>query len=336
MWIRSHQSYANHPAVLFLQRHLNISKAQVLGHLHLLWYWAVDYSLDGSLKNVKKETIAEAAGYFGSPSNWVKALHECGIIDRNDYLAQWDEVIGGLMSFRENGKERQKRFRQNRKASPLHNAEVTVTSPLRNALPTADVTVTSPLRNADKTAPPARASERVRVESKSKSKRGSSPSPHPEASPPESEREASPDPHIPSLEECLLWAGVAGVDPDWVRRKFDYTTGMNGWVRNQKLIGWQRLWKTWFDEDRRQGKWPLPEARNKNTQATVRVQRALWQIDQEIKILETAIDEHPIHNRCMGQVFTDDEKKEHAAMLEKLAALQKEKKAGMGGTANAA
>jgi hypothetical protein len=119
---------------------------------------------------------------------------------------------------------------------------------------------------------------------------------------------------------------MAGVDPEWTRRKWTYTDGTHGWLRNGKLIRWQKLWKSWFDEDKEKGKWPPQDQAKKGA---AEKPRALWQIEQEIKITEAAIDADPIHNRCMGQVFTAEETAEHAAMLKKLDALEKEKKAAL-------
>ena len=60
--------------------------------------------------------------------------------------------------------------------------------------------------------------------------------------------------NIPTLEECLMWGARAGVPDDWIRSKFANTTGTHGWVKNRRLILWQVLWKTWFEDDRITGK----------------------------------------------------------------------------------
>lgn len=48
-WLRSHQELARHPKVKRLSRQLNISLPQAIGHLHLLWWWCMDYAQDGDL-----------------------------------------------------------------------------------------------------------------------------------------------------------------------------------------------------------------------------------------------------------------------------------------------
>lgn len=65
-----------------------------------------------------------------------------------------------------------------------------------------------------------------------------------------------PEVSIPSIGDVRAWAESSGrVDPDWAERKWKMTTGNNGWQRNGRLIGWQRLWIVWFEEDVRAGKW---------------------------------------------------------------------------------
>ena len=72
-----------------------------------------------------------------------------------------------------------------------------------------------------------------------------------------------PEVSIPSIEDVRAWASTSGrVDPDWAERKWKMTTGNNGWQRNGRLIGWQRLWIVWFEEDVRAGKWKKTAAGN--------------------------------------------------------------------------
>src|SRR5687767_5633894 len=48
-WIESHQEIARHPKTRKLARLLGGSVPTAIGHLHLLWWWAVDYAEDGWL-----------------------------------------------------------------------------------------------------------------------------------------------------------------------------------------------------------------------------------------------------------------------------------------------
>ena len=64
-WIESHQALREHPKVYRLMDLLGISKLDVIGHLHLLWWWCVDYAPDGLL-HYSPLQIARAAEWTGS------------------------------------------------------------------------------------------------------------------------------------------------------------------------------------------------------------------------------------------------------------------------------
>jgi hypothetical protein len=43
-WIEAHQELAHHPKIRRLARELGVPKAQAIGHLLMLWLWAVSYA----------------------------------------------------------------------------------------------------------------------------------------------------------------------------------------------------------------------------------------------------------------------------------------------------
>jgi len=45
-WIKSEQALATHPKLLLLSKDIGVSVPQTVGHLHLLWWWALDYCQD--------------------------------------------------------------------------------------------------------------------------------------------------------------------------------------------------------------------------------------------------------------------------------------------------
>ena len=55
---------------------MGISKITMLGHMHLLWYWALDYAQDGNLSAFEPVDIAEAAEWDGDSAAFVNALTE--------------------------------------------------------------------------------------------------------------------------------------------------------------------------------------------------------------------------------------------------------------------
>jgi len=78
-WIKSDQSLANHPKLILLARELGISKVQALGHLHLLWYWVLEYADDGELKYL--DLIPDACEWKDDPQVFLDALINYGFID---------------------------------------------------------------------------------------------------------------------------------------------------------------------------------------------------------------------------------------------------------------
>lgn len=101
-WIESHQTLKDHPKIFVLTDALNISRVQAIGHLHLLWWWCVDYSPDGIVKH-SDTAIARAAEWSGESKLFVESLITAGFIDRaNGVLTihDWMDFCGPLMKRR--------------------------------------------------------------------------------------------------------------------------------------------------------------------------------------------------------------------------------------------
>lgn len=87
-WIESHQELRNHPKLTDARQKLAAEirtnpseRAQLIGHLHLLWWWCMDYALDGDLTRYTIQQIAEAAEWPGDPHHFVEALASAGFLD---------------------------------------------------------------------------------------------------------------------------------------------------------------------------------------------------------------------------------------------------------------
>ena len=48
-WIESHQELRHHYKTKRLARELKVTVAAAIGHLHCLWWWAIDFAPDGDL-----------------------------------------------------------------------------------------------------------------------------------------------------------------------------------------------------------------------------------------------------------------------------------------------
>jgi DnaD/phage-associated family protein len=128
-WIESHQELARHPKTKRLARALETSVPAAIGHLHLFWWWAMDYAQDGSLARYDTGEIADAAQWEGDPQAFVGAMLEAGFLDQDDAGAlaihDWDDYAGRLIEKRRQNAERVRTYRE-------RNANVTRTKPARN------------------------------------------------------------------------------------------------------------------------------------------------------------------------------------------------------------
>lgn len=116
-WIESHQELAQHPKTIRLARLLDTNIPAALGHLHLLWWWTLDYAEDGDLSAFDADDIAIAAQWDGDAERFVEALIECGPGDRAGFLDDdrsihdWHDFAGRLIEQRQFNRERKARRR---------------------------------------------------------------------------------------------------------------------------------------------------------------------------------------------------------------------------------
>ena len=129
-WIESHGAIAAHPKTKRLARYLGTTKAAAIGHLHLLWWWALEYALDGHLGQFEHEELADAAEWEGEPEALISALTRSGFIEEGEYgleLHDWHDFTHRWQGYKSGNAERQKRYREKRKAEldALRNGDVT-------------------------------------------------------------------------------------------------------------------------------------------------------------------------------------------------------------------
>ena len=123
-WIESHQALGRHPKLLRLAAQLRIHKAQAVGHLKYLWWWALDYAPKGNLSAFASAEISAAAEWHGDPEVFVETLKETGWLEANGEIHDWSHYAGPWLRTL----ARQKRYRQT--TLKRRNGDVIVTSNL--------------------------------------------------------------------------------------------------------------------------------------------------------------------------------------------------------------
>lgn len=140
LYTPSHAELAQHPKTRKLARLLGVSIPTAIGHLHLLWHFALKYAPDGDLSRFDSAEIADGCMWEGIPEVLVEALEKCFWLDREDewhcVVHDWQEYGGKALKQKEDNAKRQQAWRDRNKtvSPPSPNNPVTVTSPLDNAL----------------------------------------------------------------------------------------------------------------------------------------------------------------------------------------------------------
>lgn len=107
-WIESHQSLGTHLKLRRLARELRIHRAQAIGHLHFLWWWALDNAPGGDVSALTSAEIAEVAEWPGSEDVFLAALKSCGWVDPDGMIHDWPEYAGRLIAQRARDRERKR------------------------------------------------------------------------------------------------------------------------------------------------------------------------------------------------------------------------------------
>lgn len=124
-WIESHQELESHPKTKKLKRLLGVPLPTVIGYLHMLWWWAMNYAQDGDLTRYEPEDVEDACHWDGEPGHLYNSLKESRFIDENDVIHDWLDYAGRLVERREQNKERKRKSRAKQKQSQLGHDDVT-------------------------------------------------------------------------------------------------------------------------------------------------------------------------------------------------------------------
>lgn len=117
-WIEVHQSLPSHRKTSKLMRELGVkTRAQAVGHLVMLWLWALDNAPTGNLRELDPDDVAEAAGWAGDSGKLLAALEKSGYLDEDGSVHDWGAYAGRLIDKRAANAKRNREARAKKKAS---------------------------------------------------------------------------------------------------------------------------------------------------------------------------------------------------------------------------
>ena len=130
MWIKIHDTLLDHRKLRRTCRLLKLNEVTLRGHLVTLWLNVLRHSPDGDMDDWTEDDIAHYAGWDGDPHLFVSSLIQTAWIDIDEdrcVIHDWDEHSDRLRvaKIRKQNRERQKKFREKKTASPVSNALVT-------------------------------------------------------------------------------------------------------------------------------------------------------------------------------------------------------------------
>ena len=132
-WIESHQSLSRHRKTLKTAGRLSVDRHKLIGHLHELWWWALDnVGVDGKLAEMTPFEIGLAAQWDGDHDEFVRALIDGGFIDDHGgclALHDWYDYAGKLIERRLQERERSQQRRAQAKKEAKQDAKPTKGQP---------------------------------------------------------------------------------------------------------------------------------------------------------------------------------------------------------------
>jgi len=112
LWFELHIGLPSHPKTARLRRRLGVGLATAVGHVTLLWAWAVRYAPNGDLSRFDADVIADASGWDDEAGLFVRALIGAGFLDESLAIHDWDAYVGRLIDRREANAERMRLARE--------------------------------------------------------------------------------------------------------------------------------------------------------------------------------------------------------------------------------
>ncbi|MGC4043390.1 MAG: hypothetical protein QM758_06265 [Armatimonas sp.] len=121
-WIELHQSLFTHRKTIRAARRLQVPAVQLVGHLALLWTWALDNAPDGNI-DAPADTLETVLQWTGLEGALIAALVEVGFLHPDPHaldryaIHDWFAYAGRLMEQRKQNASRMRAARAEKKAS---------------------------------------------------------------------------------------------------------------------------------------------------------------------------------------------------------------------------
>jgi hypothetical protein len=113
-WVESHQEIGKHPKTKRAARLAGVSIPTMVGHLHMVWHYALDFAESGDVTHLEPWQIEDAAMWDGAEGKLHAALVESGYIDvdeeGNRSLHHWHDYAGKLIERRRVDSERKRKL----------------------------------------------------------------------------------------------------------------------------------------------------------------------------------------------------------------------------------
>lgn len=237
-WIESNQELADHPKTRKLARLLDASIPAVVGHLHCLWWWALDYADDGDLSRFDDMDIAVGARWEGDEPSFLRALISSGFLDPDYCIHDWEQYTGKLVSRRRANAARMRESRGSEKPERAEEVESRALHVQRTKRPRAEPhNTTQPDQpdQPDRSSSESARETRIAPEQPPPTRLRSVPKPKPTPVPDHWEVDA----------DRLAFAAKHGLSPPEVEReteKFLDHFRANG----KRMVDWAAAWRNWI------------------------------------------------------------------------------------------
>ena len=123
-WIELHQSLPQHRKLLALRDALGVRTPAAIGHMCLLWLWALDNAPDGDLSALPAKQLAEICQVNVRRADALAAaLRTSGFVDFDGQLHDWSDYTGRLIDQRAASRERQRRRRARQRLAAMEESK---------------------------------------------------------------------------------------------------------------------------------------------------------------------------------------------------------------------